>query len=402
MKKDITQETKESAAEWVERSVLKPWDKNPRNNADNVKRVMASIQRFGFAAPILARRADGEVIAGHTRLLAAEALGMERVPVRYLDLDPGEAHMLAIADNRLTEKSEWDNDLLMAQLDSMGLDNAELVGFDSADLEEIAKDILRDASQGEVAEVDDVVKAPERVELGEVWKLGRHTIVCGDSTKEESWRQKPAQPCMMVTDPPYGVEYDPEWRQEAFGKDADRSTGQVLNDDNASWTSVYKLAEASVAYVWHGGKHASVVAKDLQDVGFDIRAQVIWAKDGHVISRGHYHWEHEPCWYGVQSDGSASWIGDRSQTTVWKISKKREDGNNHSTSKPLECMARPIRNHGFELVVDPFLGSGTTLLAAEQLNRTCFGIELNPEYADIVIERWERLTGQTATKVGSV
>lgn len=141
MKKDITQETKESAAEWVDRSVLKPWDKNPRNNADNVKRVMASIQRFGFAAPILARRADGEVIAGHTRLLAAEALGMERVPVRYLDLDPGEAHMLAIADNRLTEKSEWNNDLLMAQLDSMGLDNAELVGFDSADLEEIAKDL---------------------------------------------------------------------------------------------------------------------------------------------------------------------------------------------------------------------------------------------------------------------
>ncbi len=141
MKKDITQETKESAAEWVERSVLKPWDKNPRNNAENVKRVMASIQRFGFAAPILARRADGEVIAGHTRLLAAEALGMDCVPVRYLDLDPGEAHMLAIADNRLTEKSEWDNALLMEQLDAIGLDNAELVGFDSIDLEKMAKDL---------------------------------------------------------------------------------------------------------------------------------------------------------------------------------------------------------------------------------------------------------------------
>lgn len=401
MKKDITRA--EAAAEWVDRTALKPWDKNPRNNADNVKRVMESIKRFGFAAPILARKADGEVIAGHTRLLAAEALGMERVPVRYLDLDPGEAHMLAIADNRLTEKSEWDNALLMEQLDAIGLDNAELVGFDSADLDELAKDILREASKDEVAEVADVVKAPKRVELGEVWKLGRHTIVCGDSTTADAWRPKDVMPCMMVTDPPYGVQYKPDWSDGGIPRgNKGGARGEVLNDDRASWKEVYERAEATVAYVWHADKFAALVMSELVECGFSVRAQIVWNKDAPVMSRGHYNWKHEPCWYVVADDSTAEWIGDKKQHTVWDIPKKREDDNNHSTSKPLECMARPIRNHGFELIVDPFLGSGTTLLAAEQLARKCFGIELNPEYCDIVIERWERLTGQTAVKVGSV
>jgi DNA modification methylase len=163
----------------------------------------------------------------------------------------------------------------------------------------------------------------------------------------------------------------------------------------------YKLFGGDVAYVWHSGLHSSVVAKDLDDTGFERRAQIIWDKPSLVISRGHYHWKHEPLWYAVRAGKNASWCGDRSQSTVWEISRK--DGQEetiHSTQKPVECMARPIRNHGKsgDVVYDPFCGSGTTISAAEQLDRTCVALELNPAYCDVIVERWQKLTGGKAVR----
>lgn len=201
----------------------------------------------------------------------------------------------------------------------------------------------------------------------------------------------------MVTDPPYGVEYDPTLR-------SDNRTGKVENDDRSSWRESYSLFPGVVAYVWHAGWFVHVVAADLDACGFDRRSYLLWKKPHFQLGRGHYHWQHEPCWYAAK--GSSKWCGDRTQSTVWEIEHVLKTGDedaetNHGTQKPVECMARPIRNHGGKSddVYDPFLGSGTTLIAAEQLGRRCFGLEISETYCDVILARWEKLTGKTATRV---
>jgi DNA modification methylase len=202
----------------------------------------------------------------------------------------------------------------------------------------------------------------------------------------------------MVTDPPYGVEYDPSWRNEA-GASQSRRTGKVLNDDRADWREAWALFPGDVAYVWHGALHATTVADSLTACGFEVRSQIIWTKDRLVLSRGHYHWQHEPCWYAVRSGGKGSWSGDRKQTTVWPISSKAQDAETvHGTQKPVECMRRPMLNNSSigQAVYEPFMGSGTTLIAAETCQRVCLGLELNPAYVDVAVQRWQHLTGEKA------
>jgi DNA modification methylase len=210
----------------------------------------------------------------------------------------------------------------------------------------------------------------------------------------------------MVTDRPYGVEYDPEWRNEAAAKGhiafAARRSGTVANDDRVDWSAAWKLFLGRVAYVWHAGHHASEVQRSLEAADFKVRSQIIWAKPNHAIRRGHYHWQHEPCWYAVRDDATASWTGDRSQTTLWQIPLKDDVfDSDHGTQKPLECVARPIRNYGAEgdIIYDPFLGSGTTIIAAHRLGRTCYWCELEPRYADVVLRRAEA-EGLSCEKVG--
>jgi DNA modification methylase len=200
----------------------------------------------------------------------------------------------------------------------------------------------------------------------------------------------------MVTDPPYGVKYDPAWRKRAGLSDSSRM-GRVANDDRMDWREAWQLFPGDVAYVWHAGLFAAATASHLEDSGFEIRSQIIWRKPTFPISRGHYHWQHEPCWYAVRQGASAGWIGDRSQTTVWDIAWRSEAKTDHGTQKPVECMARPIRNHEGN-VYEPFGGSGTTLIAAEQLARRCTAIEIEPAYCDVVVMRWERLTAEKARR----
>ena len=245
--------------------------------------------------------------------------------------------------------------------------------------------------------------------MGKLVLKSRHRVLCGDSTKPEDVERLMggAVPFIMVTDPPYGVEYDPDWRLEAgINKPWQTlASGKVSNDDIVDWTEAYKLFPGHVAYVWHAGRFAADLVGNLKTAGLEIRTQIIWAKPSLVMGRGHYHWQHEPCWYAVRKGGSAKWCGDRKQSTVWDIQNMHrtqgnvDDGKTiHSTQKPVECMARPIRNHGGpdDDVYDPFLGSGTTLIAAEQLNRRCFGMEISPAYCDVIITRFERLSGQKA------
>lgn len=240
---------------------------------------------------------------------------------------------------------------------------------------------------------------------GDLWVLGRHRLVCGSSTDAETVARVLAgtKPLLMVTDPPYGVEYDPGWRNEALKGSATQRTGKVLNDDRADWREAWALFPGDVAYVWHGALHATTVADSLLATGFAIRSQIIWAKPRLVIGRGDYHWQHEPAWYAVRKTGKGHWAGDRKQTTLWTIDTRGQDADTvHGTQKPVECMRRPIENNSSpgQAVYEPFSGSGTTIIAAEMTGRACHAVELNPVYVDVAVQRWQAFTGQAAVLEG--
>lgn len=231
---------------------------------------------------------------------------------------------------------------------------------------------------------------------GDVWELGAHRLACGDCTDAALVKALLAgqAPQLMVTDPPYGVEYDPEWRHRLGVNKSDRR-GRVQNDERADWTEAWKLFPGEIAYVWHGALQAGTVAKSLENAGFGIRAQIIWAKERLVMSRGDYHWQHEPAWYAVRTKGN--WTGDRKQTTLWSIPTGKQDAETiHATQKPVECMRRPILNNSSpgQLVYEPFSGSGTTLIAAQTTGRVCLGTEIDPSYVDVAIRRWQAFTGK--------
>ncbi len=226
----------------------------------------------------------------------------------------------------------------------------------------------------------------------------RHRIICGDSTDAETVAAllDGEAPNLMVTDPPYGVNYDPSWRARAGVNRNQNKLGKVENDDRADWREAWELFPGRIAYVWHGGLHAGTVFESLTATGFSVRSQIIWVKDRFALSRGDYHWQHEPCWYGVR--GTGNWTGDRSQSTVWSIPAREDSGFGHGTQKPVECMKRPIENNSEpgDAVYEPFSGSGTTIIAAEMTGRRCFAIELNPAYVDVAVRRWQAFTGQEA------
>jgi DNA modification methylase len=229
-------------------------------------------------------------------------------------------------------------------------------------------------------------------ELGQVWVVGPHRIMCGDATNAEDVARllDGAKPLLCVTDPPYGVEYDPAWRNKLakngqLGYGA-RRVGRVPNDDRIDWREAWALVPSDVLFVWHAGIYAGTVQIGIEAEGFVIRSQIIWAKPHFVISRGNYHCQHEPCWYAVRKGATAHWVGDRKQTTVWEIKLDRNAEGGHSTQKPVECMERPMRNHEGD-VYDPFLGSGTTAVAADRQGRRCYGLDISPAYVAVTLER---------------
>ncbi len=387
---------------------LTPYAGNARMHSDaQIAQIAASIEEFGFTNPILAN-GEGVIIAGHGRLLAAQRLGLDKVPVITLDhLSEAQRRALVIADNKIAENAGWDEELLrveLAALQEMEFD-IDLVGFSDEELNDLLGD-LEAKALGEVEGEDEVPETPEDPvsRPGNLWILGNHRLLCGDSTVVTDVERVlgTVKPLLMVTDPPYGVEYDPGWRNQA-GAAKTRRTGKVLNDDRADWRDAWALFPGDVAYVWHGALHAATVAESLEAAGFAIRSQIIWAKDRLVLSRGDYHWQHEPCWYAVKKTGKGHWAGDRKQSTLWQIANKDQDAETvHGTQKPVECMRRPILNNSSpgQAVYEPFMGSGTTLIAAETTGRVCLGIELNPAYVDVAVERWQQFTGQQAVLDG--
>ncbi len=393
--------TEELTVEWVPIDDVHPNPANPRLNDEAVSPVADSIRRFGWQQPIVAKP-DGEVVVGHTRLRAAHELGMDKVPVVRFKGSDLDAVAYGIADNRSATFASWDEPALGKLLAHLAKEDALTgVGYSEADIAAL----LRAQEEETVLEDEGACERPEHpvTQPGDLWLLGGSRVLCGDSTDPSCMERILAgeRPRLMVTDQPFGVEYDPNWRNEA-GVSSTARTGKVLNDDRVDWTDVWRLFPGDVCYVWHAGRHCGEVAANLHEAGFEIRAQIIWAKNRFALSRGNYHWQHEPAWYAVRKGRKAHWVGNRKQSTVWDIAVTDDgDKTRHGTQKPLECMARPMRNHDAPVILDSFLGSGSTMIAAHKLGRRCLGMELDPGYVDVAIERWERVSGERAVLDGS-
>jgi DNA modification methylase len=385
---------------------IKPYEKNPRTiPAKAVQKVAGSLKTFGFQKPVVVDE-HGVIIAGHVVYKAAQEAGITRVPVFISHLDAKAARAYRLADNRTAQETDWLDDLLRTEvtaLDEDGFDLASL-GFDDRELQKLLSD---DEEMARAEETPEAPVNPVTIE-GDVWVLGHHRIICGDSTKADVVDKVLAgvNPHLMVTDPPYGVVYDANWRNEAERSNGRpvgaRATGKVLNDDRADWTESWALFPGDVAYVWHAGRHAAEVQMSLETAGFTMRCQIIWAKNNIAIGRGDYHWQHEPCWYAVREKKTGHWCGARDQSTLWKIDKPQKSETGHSTQKPVECMRRPIMNNSSpgQAVYEPFSGSGTTIIAGEMTGRHVYAIELNPAYVDVAVKRWQEFTGQKATLDG--
>ncbi len=387
---------------------LLPYAANARTHPDEqVAQIAGSIVEFGFNVPCLVDE-RGVLVAGHGRLLAAQRLGLSQVPVIRLDhLTDAQARAYRIADNQIALNSGWDDALLSAEVARLKEDGVdlELLGFPEDELDRLLAGL--DGEKGG-NEDEDVVPEPPVTPIsrpGDLWILGRHRLLCGDATRAADVARLlgDVRPHLMVTDPPYGVDYDPSWRNDA-GVSATTRTGRVSNDDRADWREAWALFHGDVAYVWHAGVHARTVAESLDVSGFPIRSQIIWSKSRFVLGRGDYHWQHEPCFYAVRKGATGHWQGARDQSTVWMIGGGGDEdaATVHGTQKPVECMRRPMINNSErgDAVYEPFAGSGTTLIAAESIERRCFAMEIDPRYCDVIIERWQSFTGAKA-KLGT-
>lgn len=390
--------------EWTEKTVklsaLKPYERNPRRITEaQYEKLKNSLNRNGYHQRIIATP-DLRIIGGHQRIKALSELGITEVQVLVPNQKIAEAQFreMLVTDN--LPFGEFDYDILSADFDP-----AELIEWG---MPESWLPKFTDGTDG-LTDPDELPATPPapRTSPGDIWILGEHRIMCGDSTSATDVETllNGATPNLMVTDPPYGVDYDPKWR-ERHDKFKRHSTGKVENDDRADWREAWALFPGNIAYVWCASLHNDVVIKSLEENEFERRAQIIWVKQHFTFSRGDYHWQHEPCWYAVRNKGN--WCGDRKQTTVWEIENKNPFGGNkedddskHGTQKPVECMKRPIENNSSagDAVYEPFSGSGTTIIAAEMTGRRCYAMEISPEYVDLAVSRWQRFTGKEAVNV---
>lgn len=398
---------------------LIPYSRNPRKNEQAVDRMCASIREFGFKIPCLVR-SDGEVVDGHLRLKAARKLGITEVPVILCDeWTPAQVKAFRLMVNRSVTWADWDDELLALELEEIrSLDfDLNLTGFDVPEIEELL------SSDPDAMDLAPAVPEVATSRAGDLWLLGPHRLLCGDSTSPEAVSRllDGREPLLMVTDPPYGIELDAEWRDRAglngcgpaqssyLRRTEGHRHTSISSDTRADWSEAFALVPSLAAgYVWHASKFTREVLDGLLRIGFVHHQQIIWNKGRTVLTRTHYWFQHEPCWY-VRKRNTA-WYGKPGEnSTVWDSPSPKfimgasdEDKYDHPTQKPLELMRRPIVNHTKrgEMVYDPFLGSGTTLIAAEITGRVCCGLELDPKYVDVIVERWQEMTGKQVRLAG--
>jgi DNA modification methylase len=403
-------------------NTLCPYARNPRRNDHAVEQMMASIREYGFKIPLLVR-SDGEVVDGHLRLKAARALQLEELPVILCDeWTPAQVKAFRLMVNRSAAWAEWDQELLAFELQELNAVQFDLslTGFDLKEID----DLLIAPDADDQANAAPPLPAIPVTRLGDLWVCGPHRVLCGDATSEEAVRRLlgASQPILLVSDPPYGIELDSEWRDRAGlngcgpaqasymkQRTAGHTNTSISSDTRADWSAAFELVPGlQAAYVWHASVFTREVLNGLLRIGFLYPQQIIWNKGRIVLTRTHYWYQHEPCWYVRKKN--APWFGKAGEnSTIWDSPSPKfimggsdETKFDHPTQKPVSLMQRPIRNHTRrgELVYDPFLGSGTTLAAAEQTGRVCHGLELDPKYVDVVVERWQALTGHRAVLDG--
>lgn len=378
------------------------WRQHPEAQTAGLEAVIADV---GWAGALLYNEETGRLIDGHARKKLPADLAVDgRVPVLVGSWTEEQEKLILATLDPIAGMAEADVQALASLLGAIESEDASIADLVQAIAQDTGADaILNPPGEDDEAPIptseEEAAALVEKwgTELGQVWTIAKHRMMCGDSTSVEDVATllDGAKPLMMTTDPPYGVNYDPEWRNLADAKLGGllaghrRKSGLIRGDATACWTASWRLFAGAVAYVWHAGIMGGEVLADLAEANLLLRTQIIWRKPNFVISRGHYHSAHECCWYAVRKGENASWIGDRKQSTIWDVDNEvgRKEGAIHSTQKPLELFRRPIRNHDAPEVYDPFGGTGTAMVACEELGRRCFTMEIDPVYVAVTLER---------------
>ena len=382
---------------------LKPAAYNPRKKLKKgdkeYEKIKQSLLKFGYVDPIIVNE-DLTVIGGHQRLTVLKDLGYETAKCVIVDLPKEDEKALNIALNKIT--GQWDEALLAdLLLDLQESDfNLDLTGFEPPEIDDILSNVHDKELSEDEFDVEEELKKPTLSRHGDIWQLGKHRVICGDSTKAETYKQllDDRKANLVVTDPPYNV-------------DVEETAGKILNDNMSDgdfyqflfsmFTQVENHMEDDASiYVFHADTEGLNFRKGFKDAGFYLSGCCIWKKNSLVLGRSPYQWQHEPCLYGWKKKGKHQWFSDRKQTTIWEYDRPKSS-KDHPTMKPIQLMAYPIQNSSMRgtIVLDPFLGSGSTLIAADQTGRVCYGIELDEKFVDVIVKRYIEVTGDTEVTV---
>lgn len=380
---------------------LLPADYNPRKDLKpgdaEYEKLKRSIEQFGYVEPVIWNKTTGRVVGGHQRLKVLLDMGITEVECVVVEMDEEKEKALNIALNKIS--GEWDKDklaLLISDLQGTDFD-VSITGFEPAEIDALFKDTLKDGVKEDNFDVDAELQKPTVTRLGDVWTLGRHRLVCGDSTKAETFDLLMAgkKANLVVTDPPYNVNYE-------------GSAGKIKNDNMADEAfynfllAAFKNTEAVMAddasiYVFHADTEGLNFRRAFSDAGFYLSGTCIWKKQSLVLGRSPYQWQHEPVLFGWKKKGKHQWYTGRKESTIWEFDKPKKNGD-HPTMKPIPLLAYPIMNSSMSntLVLDPFGGSGSTLIACEQTDRSCFTIELDEKFCDVIVKRYIEQVGSDA------
>ncbi len=401
-------------AKAVRIATLQPWGKNPRQHGDlDVQAIVRSVERFGWTNPVLVQEKTNRVIAGHGRLEAAKKAGIKAIPCIYLKLTDQDADAYTVADNKLSELSKWDEEALGEVLAQLQQDNFDLslIGFKESEIERLLA-----MESARVEGEDNVPQLPKTAisKKGWSWQLGDHRLMCGSSIDQECvgklFGQSKAG--ILHTDPPYGVDYSKakDGIPNSGFTNHRAKFGDIENDDlqgddlQSLLTGAFKHAIPYLTnaawYVWHSPQTQNIFSDAMESLNILLHRQLIWKKPGFVLTRsGMYHPSHEPCFYGWIRSEQPPWYGEKNQTSVWEVGRDVVHGL-HPTQKPVELFEIPISNHlkRGEYCYDPFAGSGSQIIAAQKLERSCLAMEIEPRWCDVIVERWEQFTGGKAKR----
>lgn len=374
---------------------LVPYVNNARTHSpEQINKLRSSIREFGFINPVIIDR-DFGVIAGHGRILAAKEEKIDKVPCVFADhLTEAQKKAYIIADNRMAMDAGWDEELLRVEIEALQAEafDLSLTGFDDNELSKLFDDSIE--AQEDDFDVDAELNKPTFSKAGDIWTIGRHRLICGDSTKAETYEtlMQGKKANLVITDPPYNVNYE-------------GTAGKIKNDNQApeaffnflfdAFSNIEKaMADDASIYVFHADTEGLNFRKAFDAAGFYLSGCCIWKKPSLVLGRSPYQWQHEPCLYGWKKKGKHQWYSDRKQTTIWEFEKTKKN-TDHPNMKPVPLLAYPIANSSMSntLVLDPFGGSGSTLIACEQLDRSCFTIELDEKYCDVIVKRYIEQVG---------